>query len=121
VKKDQRFRPEFLNRIDAQVVFHALSEEHIRQIVDLMLNQVIASLKEKNVTLEVTDGARDFLGKKGYDPDFGARPLRRTIQNLVEDPLSEALLRGEFLAGDTVIVDCVEEKIVMRPLVKDAV
>ena len=121
VKKDQRFRPEFLNRIDAQVVFHALSEGHIRQIVDLMLNQVVASLKEKNVTLEVTDGARDFLGKKGYDPDFGARPLRRTIQNLVEDPLSEALLRGEFLAGDTVIVDCVEEKIVMRPLVKDAV
>jgi len=119
VKKDQRFRPEFLNRIDAQVVFHALSEEHIRQIVDLMLNQVIASLKEKNVTLEVTDGARDFLGKKGYDPDFGARPLRRTIQNLVEDPLSEALLRGEFLPGDTVVVDCVEEEIVMKPLVKE--
>jgi len=121
VKKDQRFRPEFLNRIDAQVVFHALSEEHIRQIVDLMLNQVVTSLKEKNVTLEVTDGARDFLGNKGYDPDFGARPLRRTIQNLVEDPLSEALLRGEFLPGDTMVVDCVEEKIVMRPLVKDAV
>jgi ATP-dependent Clp protease ATP-binding subunit ClpC len=121
VKKDQRFRPEFLNRIDAQVVFHALSEEHIRQIVDLMLNQVVASLQEKNVTLEVTDGAKDFLGKKGYDPDFGARPLRRTIQNLVEDPLSEALLRGEFLPGDTVVVDCVEEKIVMRPLVKETV
>jgi ATP-dependent Clp protease ATP-binding subunit ClpC len=121
VKKDQRFRPEFLNRIDAQVVFHALSEEHIRQIVDLMLNQVVASLKEKNVTLEVTDGARDFLGKKGYDPDFGARPLRRTIQNLVEDPLSEALLRGEFLPGDTVVVDCVEEKIIMKPLVKETV
>jgi ATP-dependent Clp protease ATP-binding subunit ClpC len=119
VKKDQRFRPEFLNRIDAQVVFHALSEEHIRQIVDLMLNQVVTSLKEKNVTLEVTDGARDFLGKKGYDPDFGARPLRRTIQNLVEDPLSEALLRGEFLPGDTVVVDCVGEEIVMKPLVKE--
>ncbi len=119
VKKDQRFRPEFLNRIDAQVVFHALSEEHIRQIVDLMLDQVIASVQEKNVTLEVTDGARDFLGKKGYDPDFGARPLRRTIQNLVEDPLSEALLRGEFLPGDTVVVDCVEEEIVMKPLVKE--
>ncbi|MDH4269665.1 MAG: ATP-dependent Clp protease ATP-binding subunit, partial [Dehalococcoidia bacterium] len=115
------FRPEFLNRIDATVVFHALSEEHIRQIVDLMLNQVIASLQEKNVTLEVTDVARDFLGKKGYDPVFGARPLRRTIQNLVEDPLSEALLRGEFLPGDTVVVDCVEEKIMMKPLVKETV
>jgi len=119
VKKDQRFRPEFLNRIDAQVVFHALSEEHIRQIVDLMLDQVIASVQEKKVTLEITDEAKDFLGKKGYDPDFGARPLRRTIQNLVEDPLSEALLRGEFLPGDTVVVDCVEEEIVMKPLVKE--
>jgi len=115
------FRPEFLNRIDATVVFHALNKEHIRQIVDLMLTQVSASLAEKNITLDVTDAARDFLGTKGYDPVFGARPLRRTIQNMVEDQLSEALLRGEFLPGDTVVVDCVEEKIVMRPLVKETV
>ncbi len=115
------FRPEFLNRIDATVVFHALNKEHIRQIVDLMLNQVATSLEEKNITLEVTDEAKDFIGNKGYDPVFGARPLRRTIQNLVEDPLSERLLRGEFLPGDTVVVDCVEDKIVMEPLVKDAV
>ena len=119
VKNDVRVRPEFLNRIDAQVVFHALSEEDIRQIVDLMLNQVVASIQEKNITLEVTGEAKDFIGKKGYDPDFGARPLRRTIQNLVEDPLSEALLRGDFLPGDTVYVDCVEEEIVMKPLVKE--
>ena len=115
------FRPEFLNRLDATVVFHALNKDHIRQIVNLMLNQVIASLEEKNITLEITDEAKDFIGNKGYDPVFGARPLRRTIQNLVEDQLSEALLRGEFLAGDTVVVDCVEEKIVMKPLVKGAV
>jgi len=119
VKNDGRFRPEFLNRIDATVVFHALNKEHIRQIVDLMLNQVIVSLKEKNIALEITDEAKDFIGKKGYDPDFGARPLRRTIQTLVEDQLSEALLRGEFLPGDTVVVDCVNEKIVIRPLVKE--
>ena len=119
-KMKEKFRPEFLNRIDDTVVFHALSREHIRQIVDLMLNQVVASLAEKNITLQVTDEARDFIGNKGYDPVFGARPLRRTIQNLVEDPLSEALLRGEFLPGDTVVVDCVEESIVMRPLVKEA-
>ncbi|TET50129.1 MAG: ATP-dependent Clp protease ATP-binding subunit [Dehalococcoidia bacterium] len=119
-KMKEKFRPEFLNRIDDTVVFHALSKEHIRQIVDLMLNQVVASLAEKNITLQVTDEARDFIGNKGYDPVFGARPLRRTIQNLVEDPLSEALLRGEFLPGDTVVVDCVEERIVMRPLVKEA-
>jgi len=114
------FRPEFLNRIDATVVFHALDKEHIRQIVDLMLDQVVASLKEKNVTLEVTDEAKEFIGNKGYDPVFGARPLRRTIQTLVEDQLSEALLRGEFLAGDTVLVDCVDEKIVIKPLVREA-
>ncbi len=113
------FRPEFLNRVDGTVVFHALDKEHIRQIVDLMLNQVVASLGEKNITLEVTDEARDFIGNKGYDPVFGARPLRRTIQNLVEDQLSEALLRGEFLSGDTVVVDCVDEEIVMKPLVKE--
>jgi ATP-dependent Clp protease ATP-binding subunit ClpC len=113
------FRPEFLNRIDATVVFHALAKEHIRQIVDLMLNQVIASLKEKNITLEITDAAKDLLGDKGYDPVFGARPLRRVIQNMVEDQLSEALLRGEFLAGDAVLVDCDGETIVMKPLVKE--
>jgi len=115
------FRPEFLNRIDATVVFHALNKEHIRQIVDLMLNQVATSLEEKNITLEVTDEAKEFIGNKGYDPVFGARPLRRTIQNLVEDQLSEALLRGEFLPGDTVIVDCIDDKIAIKPLIKDAV
>jgi ATP-dependent Clp protease ATP-binding subunit ClpC len=114
------FRPEFLNRLDATVVFHALNREHIRQIVDLMLDQVVASLKEKNVTLEVTDEAKDFIGNKGYDPVFGARPLRRSIQTLVEDRLSEALLRGEFLPGDTVVVDCVEGNIVIKPLVTEA-
>lgn len=114
------FRPEFLNRLDATVVFHALSKEHIRQIVDLMLDQVIASLKEKNVTLEVTDEAKDFIGNKGYDPVFGARPLRRSIQTLVEDKLSEALLRGEFLPGDRVVVDCMEDNIVIKPLVTEA-
>ena len=121
VKNDGRFRPEFLNRVDAQVVFHALSEEHIRQIVDLMLKQVIVSLEEKNITLVVSDAAKDLLGKKGYDPDFGARPLRRTIQGLIEDPLSERLLRGDFQPGDTVCVDCAEDTIVMESLVKETV
>lgn len=108
------FRPEFLNRIDATVVFHALTKEHIRQIVDLMLNQVSTPLKEKNITLEVTDSAKDLLVSKGYDPVFGARPLRRVIQNMVEDQLSEALLRGEILPGDIVVADCDEERIVIR-------
>ncbi|MEA3441990.1 MAG: ATP-dependent Clp protease ATP-binding subunit [Chloroflexota bacterium] len=114
------FRPEFLNRVDATVVFHALNKDHIRQIVDLMLKQVTSSLKEKDITLEITSEAKDLLGSKGYDPVFGARPLRRVIQDLVEDPLSETLLRGEFSPGDTVIVDRRGEEILMRPLVKEA-
>jgi ATP-dependent Clp protease ATP-binding subunit ClpC len=116
----KKFRPEFLNRLDATVVFHSLTKEHIRQIVDLMLSQIVSSLKEKNIVLEVTDSAKDFLGEKGYDPSFGARPLRRTIQNMVENPLSEALLQGEFLPGDTIVIDTDNEKIIIRPLVKEA-
>jgi len=110
------FRPEFLNRIDGVVVFHALTKEHIRQIVDLMLREVCKELAEKTIKLEVTDAAKNFLGEKGYDPVFGARPLRRTIQDLVEDPLSEALLRGDFQAGDTVLIDCEDDRIVIRTL-----
>ena len=108
------FRPEFLNRIDATVVFHALSKEQIRQIVDLMLATVSQQLLEKGVGLEVTDAAKDFLGEKGYDEVFGARPLRRVIQDMVEDKLSEDLLRGVFKPGDTVVVDLEGEEIVVH-------
>jgi len=110
------FRPEFLNRIDGIVVFHGLTKEHIRQIVDLMLREVWKELAEKTIKLEVTDTAKNLLGEKGYDPVFGARPLRRVIQDLVEDPLSEAFLRGDFQAGDTVLVDCEDGEIVLRTL-----
>ncbi len=120
VEMKKRFRPEFLNRLDATVVFHSLTREHIRKIVDLMLSQVTTSLKEKGISLEITDSAKDLLGKEGYDPVFGARPLRRTIQNLVEDPLSESLLQGEFSPGDSIVIDTDNEKIVIRPLVKEA-
>jgi ATP-dependent Clp protease ATP-binding subunit ClpC len=108
-----QFRPEFLNRLDGTVVFHSLNKDQIRQIVDLMLLQVVKSLAEKNIKLEVTDAAKEFLGNKGYDPIYGARPLRRVIQDEVEDKLSEALLRSDFHAGDTVKVDYDGEKIVI--------
>ena len=98
------FRPEFLNRVDGVVVFHALTKEQIRQIVDLMLASVTLQLKEKSIKLEVTDAAKDFLGEKGYDEIFGARPLRRVIQNMIEDKLSEAVLRSEFKVFDRVFV-----------------
>ncbi len=108
------FRPEFLNRVDGVVVFHALTKEHIRKIVDLMLAKVAQQLVEKGIKLEVTEAARDFLGDKGYDEVFGARPLRRVIQDMVEDKLSESLLRGQFQPGDTAVVDLEGEEIVMR-------
>ncbi len=108
-----RFRPEFLNRLDASVVFHSLGKEELRRIVDLMLGQVSKSLKEKEITLVVSDAAKDLLGTKGYDPVFGARPLRRLIQSMLEDQLSEAILRGEFRAGDTVEIDVREDRLVV--------
>jgi len=109
------FRPEFLNRVDGVVVFHPLTKEDIRQIVDLMLSMVSQQLVEKEIKLEVTDAAKDFLGEKGYDEVFGARPLRRVIQEMLEDRLSDSLLRGTFRAGDTVIVDLEGEEIVVHP------
>ena len=109
------FRPEFLNRIDSVVVFQSLTKEDIRQIVDLMLVSVTQQLAEKGVKLEVTDAAKDFLGVKGYDEVFGARPLRRVIQDMVEDKLSDGLLRGKYQTGDTAVVDLEEEEIVVHP------
>ncbi|MBI2908485.1 MAG: ATP-dependent Clp protease ATP-binding subunit [Chloroflexi bacterium] len=108
------FRPEFLNRIDGVVVFHALNKEHIRQIVDLMLGSVRRQLSEKGIALEVTEAARDWLGEKGYDPAFGARPLRRVIQNAVEDQLSDSLLRGQFHAGDKAVIDAENGEIAVK-------
>jgi len=121
-KLKKRFRPEFLNRIDDQVVFHALTKEQIRQIVDLMLASVSKQLKEKEIKLEVTEAAKDFLGEKGYDEVFGARPLRRVIQNTVEDKLSEAVLRSEFRVFERVfeIKTTVERPEAMAGVVKIA-
>jgi ATP-dependent Clp protease ATP-binding subunit ClpC len=99
------FRPEFLNRIDATVVFRALGREQIREIVDLQLSRTQKQLREQRLVMEVTDNARDVLLEKGFDPVFGARPMRRAIQNLIEDPLAEGLLHGRFRPGDTVLVD----------------
>jgi ATP-dependent Clp protease ATP-binding subunit ClpC len=99
------FRPEFLNRIDGTEVFHALTREHMEQIVELMLTEVSSNLIEKGISLEITDEAKGWLSEKGYDPQFGARPLRRVIQDSVEDRLSDAILGGELKPGDTAVVD----------------
>ena len=109
----QRFRPEFLNRIDSIVVFRQLSQEHILQIVTIMLGQVATRLKEYDLQLESTQAAQEWLGKNGYDREFGARPLRRLILSEIEDRLSDALLAGEFMGGDTVVIDVADGKIVL--------
>jgi len=101
----QHFRPEFLNRIDDIIVFHQLSRDEIVQIVDLMTTRLDAQLRNKDMGLELTSAAKDLLALKGYDPVLGARPLRRTIQREIEDPLSEKILFGELTAGQIVVVD----------------
>jgi ATP-dependent Clp protease ATP-binding subunit ClpC len=107
------FRPEFVNRLDAVVVFHALNKGHIRLIVEKQVAEMEKQLALKNVKLEMTDAAKDWLGEKGYDPVFGARPLRRVIQSEIEDRLSEALLEERFRQGDTVRIDIQNDEIVL--------
>ncbi|MBP3585474.1 MAG: ATP-dependent Clp protease ATP-binding subunit [Peptococcaceae bacterium] len=107
------FRPEFLNRVDETIVFHALEKEHIMQIVDLMMKDLHKRLAEQNITMEVTAEAKAKLVEDGYDPAYGARPLRRTIQRQVEDPLAEDLLRGRYQAGDVVKVDVTKDGVVL--------
>ncbi|HNS52091.1 MAG TPA: AAA family ATPase [Anaerolineae bacterium] len=99
------FRPEFLNRIDEIIIFHTLSLAHMEQIVDLQMADIRDQLSERGVTIELTVAARKWLSSEGYDPAFGARPLRRTLQRYVESPLSRRILRGEFMPGDHVVAD----------------
>ena len=108
------FRPEFLNRIDETVVFHRLGRDELRQIVDLQLTRVGARLASRRISLEVTDAARDALAEVGYDPAFGARPLKRAIQRLVENPLALRLLEGGARDGDSVVVDALDGELAIR-------
>lgn len=99
------FRPEFLNRIDEVIIFHVLSQQQIMQIVDLQMKEIAARLKEQGIEIQLTQAAREWLSQEGFDPQFGARPLRRTLQRKVESPLSRKLLAGEFKSGDVALVD----------------
>jgi ATP-dependent Clp protease ATP-binding subunit ClpA len=99
------FRPEFLNRVDEIVVFHALTRAQLREIVDLQAEGLKKMLAERELALTLTTAARDALADEGYDPQFGARPLKRTLQRRVENPLAMRLLQGEFKAGGAVVVD----------------
>ncbi len=110
----RRFRPEFLNRVDGIVVFHSLSKDHIKQIVDLKVGEVAERLQEQGIQLELTAEAKEFLADEGYSTEYGARPLRQVIQRWVEDPLCEGLLSDEFKPGDTVLVDSDADEIQLR-------
>jgi ATP-dependent Clp protease ATP-binding subunit ClpB len=101
----QHFRPEFLNRVDDIVVFHALDRDHVRQIVDIQLRRLSQRLADRNLTLDFTDAARDYLANRGYDPVYGARPLKRAIQQEVETPLAQQIVAGTVRDGATVSVD----------------
>ncbi|MFW6042587.1 MAG: ATP-dependent Clp protease ATP-binding subunit [Chloroflexota bacterium] len=109
----RKFRPEFINRVDSIIVFRELSQEDILQIVDIVLSRVNERLVEYGLQIEATEGAKEWLSKEGYDPEFGARPLRRVIQTEVEDKLSDAVLGGRFQEGDTVVVDVEEDNVVL--------
>jgi ATP-dependent Clp protease ATP-binding subunit ClpC len=108
------FRPEFLNRVDDVIVFHSLTQVEIHQIVDLMLAQVNKQLLTQGMSLEVTTEVKDVLTKEGWDPNYGARPLRRAIQRLIEDPLSEEVLLGRFSEGDAIEAMVEDEKVIFK-------
>ncbi|NMB60615.1 MAG: type VI secretion system ATPase TssH, partial [Chloroflexi bacterium] len=112
------FRPEFLNRIDEIVVFHSLTRENIAEIVGIQLKRVAKLLEEKGFGLDVTPAARDWLGEIGYDPDFGARPLKRAIQRELQDPLAIKILGGDFKPGETIVVDKSPDGLSFTPLVE---
>jgi len=115
------FRPEFLNRLDETIVFHELTEEQLRQIVDLMVKDLQERLAERKLKLEITEAAKLWLAKVGFDPLFGARPLRRAVERYVENPLSSKILRGEFNEGDSVSVDLVDDALTFTAKAAEAV
>jgi ATP-dependent Clp protease ATP-binding subunit ClpB len=110
----QHFKPEFLNRIDDIVFFHALGREHIRAIIDVQLASLLRRLEDRKLRLVLTDSAREFIIEEGYDPVYGARPLKRTLQRRLLDPLALAVLQGTFEEGDTVRADAKDGALVLN-------
>jgi ATP-dependent Clp protease ATP-binding subunit ClpB len=111
---DTHFKPEFINRLDDIVEFHSLSREQLSEIVDLQVGRVVERVRERDIEIELTDAARTLLGNLGYDPTYGARPLKRVIQKRLVDPLALSILEGRFVPGDTVRVDAVDGELVLE-------
>ncbi|MCK5534362.1 ATP-dependent chaperone ClpB, partial [bacterium] len=103
------FRPEFLNRIDETIIFHNLTPQHLKQIVKIQLNYLKKKLLDKKIEITLTDEAMELLARQGFDPVYGARPLKRTIQQLIQNPLAQKILQGDFKDGDTIKVDIVKK------------
>jgi len=110
----EHFRPEFINRIDEITVFHPLSKEQIVRIAEIQIHYVAERLKSRDIILEVDNEAMDLLGAEGFDPVYGARPLKRTIQQQLENPLAQRILRGDLKSGDTIQVSCEKGELVFR-------
>ena len=110
----QHFRPEFLNRVDEIIVFHGLDREHLKQIVDIQVQRLKRLLADRQLDIELTDAAKALLAEEGYDPAFGARPLKRVIQRQVQDPLALKVLQGEFGEGDRVRVDARDGRLIFE-------
>ena len=110
------FRPEFINRIDDLVVFHSLRQDQIHEIADIQINRVARRLLEQGIHLEVSLSAKEFLGTAGFDPVFGARPLKRAIQSYLETPLASEILAGKYVSGSKITVDSHEGKLVCHPV-----
>jgi ATP-dependent Clp protease ATP-binding subunit ClpB len=113
------FRPEFLNRIDEIIIFHALRREELRQIVKLQVKRLEQRLSERKITLRLAEAALDFIAEVGYDPVYGARPLKRIVQRQLETQLAKCLLRGEFSDGDIIFVDIENERLAFKKLLAE--
>jgi ATP-dependent Clp protease ATP-binding subunit ClpB len=112
------FRPEFINRIDETVVFHPLNQAEIRQIADIQLNNLRKRLAARELGIQITDAALDLLAEAGFDPVYGARPLKRAIQQQVENPLAQQILGGKFMPGDTIAVDVADGRLTFTALIE---
>jgi ATP-dependent Clp protease ATP-binding subunit ClpB len=115
------FRPEFLNRIDETIIFHSLQKSQLRSIVQLQVRNLSDRLMEQKLALKLSDSSLDYLAEIGYDPVYGARPLKRAVQRYLETPIAKSILRGEFKAGDTVFVDVADERLTFKRLGSEVV
>lgn len=117
---ERLFRPEFRNRLDGMMIFKALTKEEIKDIMEYELREVRHRLEDKHITLTLTDAAKEYMAEEGYNPDFGARPLRRILQVHIEDPLSEGILSGEYLDHDTLKVDYQDKEVTINVINRQA-